>query len=47
MEQEKETFKAFIQSCLDFVVNKRIFGKAKPKERRFDEVKNIELVKCL
>ena len=45
MEQEKETFKAFIQSCLDFVVNnkkdKEVCNEDVDKRKLIDEVAGI------
>ena len=43
MEQEKETFKAFVQSCLDFVVNnkKEVKNEDVDKRKLIDEVGGI------
>ena len=44
MEQEKETFKAFIQSCLDFVVNnkkEKVENEDVDKRKLIDEVAGI------
>ena len=43
MEQEKETFKAFVQSCLDFVVNnkKEVKNEDVDKRKLIDEVAGI------